>query len=114
VRGNLGGLFRRTLVSAAKHSNMLALCNVLVAAEAHYALWPSILIKSIFIKALRLLTVENDYTWLRIHWLLWRDNALIKALSEQESEAVLDALVACSHLEYSSEDITASIAEKWP
>jgi len=114
VRRNLGGLFRRTLLSAEKNSNLLAIRNVLIAAEAQYAIRPSNLIKAIFLRALKKLSAEQNYSWLKVPWLLWRGNPLIKALSELEAEAALDALVPYPQLEYATEDIAADIAVNWP
>lgn len=114
LRRQLGGLLRRTLISARRFSDSHAMQNVVIASATQFSTNPTRLIRAIFLKALSWLSLEGNFNWLRIPVVSWRNNALILSLDEAEAARVLSALVPLIDLEYASEDIVAAIADRWP
>jgi ppGpp synthetase/RelA/SpoT-type nucleotidyltranferase len=107
-------LLRRVLDFAIQHGDKDAVRNVLVASATQFAAYPGTLIEQVFMPSLRNLHEAGDLSWVRMHWLSWLGNPIIRALSESQASIVLDALVHFPILEDGADDIVAAIAERWP
>jgi ppGpp synthetase/RelA/SpoT-type nucleotidyltranferase len=114
LRRSVGGLLRRSLISARRLSDSHAMRNVVIASATQFSTNPTRLLRSIFLAALGWLASQGDSSWVRIPWFSWRNNALIGSLDEAESARVLVAMLPFPFLEYASEDIVAAIAIRWP
>lgn len=107
-------LLHRTLHGAIQHGDGDAVRNVLVASVSQFTDHPGTLIEETFLPALRYLRENGDLSWVRMPWFSWLGSPIIRALGEQQASVVLDALIPYPVLEYDAEEITASIAERWP
>lgn len=88
--------------------------NALVAAVNQYKDNPGTLIDSVFFPALASLALKGNMGWVQLTWFSWRDNLLLAALDADQAKAVLEALVAYPEIEYAAEEITATLARRWP
>lgn len=87
---------------------------MILACADQYDKHPGTLIEQAFLPALRCLSAAQDFSWLRMPWVTWMNRSIIIALDEQQADVVLEALLPYPELEYASEDIVASIANRWP
>lgn len=107
-------LLLRAAQSALRHGNARGVRNALLACADQYNTHPGTLIEHVFLPALRYLSAAADFSWLRMPWVTWMNRPIIEALDEQQANVVLEALLPYPDLEYASEDIAASIANRWP
>lgn len=107
-------LLRRTLASALRHEDRIAVRNALLAAAMQYEAHPGTLVENVFLPALRFLEACLDFSWLRLPWVTWFESPIIRALDKEQAGIVLAALFGYSRLESAAENIVASIAERWP
>ncbi len=75
---------------------------------------PGTLIDSIFMSGLAHMTAQDDRRWVRSGYYAWLHPDMLKALSEGQAQAVLDALLDFEAIDDFAEHIMAAIAAPWP
>ncbi|MDB5441934.1 MAG: hypothetical protein JWP73_310 [Phenylobacterium sp.] len=107
-------MLEAALAAGVTHDNANAVRNCLLAAARQYEAAPGALIETVFLPALRYLSLKSDTAWVRVFAISWMRNPLLLALDAAQAAEVLDALVPYPTLAYGAEHIAGAIATAWP
>ena len=92
----------------------VAVRSALIAAASQFAAHHGALVDTVFLPALRYLDATGDFSWLHLPWQTWFRSSIFRSLNEEQADVVLGALVRYPRVEYSTENVVAMIAERWP
>lgn len=88
--------------------------SVLKTAVRRYESSPSELLNNIYIPAICFLTERLDVRWVNAVWYMPQVKQLLKELSAEQADTVLNSLVHCQHVEHHTEHILTVIADRFP
>jgi ppGpp synthetase/RelA/SpoT-type nucleotidyltranferase len=104
-------LIRKVGEKALEAKDLIAVIEIIAAVVAHNAVD---LVDPIVVPGIRLFTAYSDARWVQGIWFMSELGEFIANLSETQSEVVLENLTLCTHIDYHTERILQSIADRFP
>ncbi len=103
-------LLTKIFSKARKAGNIRALNNIICSIVSNYGKHQSL--KDLFVRAIKELTKNQDWGWINNVW--FRQNPILRDLSEADYHVILRNLENLPNIEYHAEEILRPIAEKYP